>query len=98
MKKLIFLTAFMFIVSGMTFDVMGMDNYQPGKKQGWSWGWSWMKKGNPNPGSSHNGNGSGNHNGGGAVGAPLDGGLLLVLGAAGTAYVAARKKKKGIDE
>jgi hypothetical protein len=28
------------------------------------------------------------------VGAPLDGGLLAILGAAGIAYFAARKKKK----
>ena len=35
-----------------------------------------------------------NHNGGGAVGAPLDGGLLAILGAAGVAYFTARKKKK----
>jgi hypothetical protein len=28
------------------------------------------------------------------VGAPLDGGLLLVLGGAGVAYLAARKKKE----
>jgi hypothetical protein len=30
----------------------------------------------------------------GTIGAPLDGGLLTVLGAAGVAYFAARKKKK----
>jgi hypothetical protein len=29
-----------------------------------------------------------------SIGAPLDGGLLTVLGAAGVAYFAARKKKK----
>ncbi len=32
--------------------------------------------------------------GGGSVGVPLDGGLLAILGAAGVAYFAARKKKK----
>ena len=30
----------------------------------------------------------------GSVGAPLDGGLLAILGAAGVAYFTARKKKK----
>ncbi|MCJ7450028.1 MAG: hypothetical protein MUO72_20335 [Bacteroidales bacterium] len=35
---------------------------------------------------------------GGSVGAPLDGGLLTVLGAAGVAYVVARKKKKNSDK
>lgn len=34
----------------------------------------------------------------GYVGAPLDGGLLTVLGAAGIAYVAARKKRKEEEE
>jgi len=34
----------------------------------------------------------------GSVGAPLDGGLLAVLGAAGVAYMAGRKKKKTTDE
>ena len=34
------------------------------------------------------------HNTGDAVGAPLDGGLLSILGAAGVAYYVARKKKK----
>ncbi len=36
----------------------------------------------------------GGGNGNGTVGAPLDGGLLTVLGAAGVAYFTARKKKK----
>ena len=31
----------------------------------------------------------------GAVGAPLDGGLLTILGAAGVAYYVSRRKKKG---
>ena len=35
-----------------------------------------------------------NYNSGGAVGAPLDGGLLAVLGVAGVAYITARKRKK----
>lgn len=34
----------------------------------------------------------------GAVQAPLDGGALAVLGLAGAAYVAARKKKKTSEE
>ena len=37
------------------------------------------------------------HNGQPGVGAPLDGGLLTVLGAAGVAYYGARKKKKSPD-
>ena len=41
---------------------------------------------NHNPGRQHNG----------SVGAPLDGGLLTVLGAAGIAYYAAKKKKKNL--
>jgi len=37
-----------------------------------------------------------NHgDGDGAVGAPLDGGILAILAAAGGAYFVARKKKKG---
>jgi hypothetical protein len=36
----------------------------------------------------------GGGDGGGGVNAPLDGGLLLVLGGAGVAYLAARKKKE----
>ena len=35
--------------------------------------------------------------GGGAVGVPLDGGLLSILGAAGVAYFVARRKKKNAD-
>lgn len=81
----------MILVSGLTFDAMGMDNYRPGTKKGWSWGWNWNN-------GNNNGAGAGNNNNNGAVGAPLDGGLLAVLGVAGTAYVAARKKKKGLDE
>ena len=42
-------------------------------------------------GQYRNGN-NGNHNG--AVGAPLDGGLLSVLGAGGIAYYVARRKNK----
>ena len=34
-------------------------------------------------------------NHGGTVGAPLDGGLLTILGAAGAAYFVSRKKKRG---
>ena len=32
------------------------------------------------------------------VGVPLDGGLLSILGAAGVAYVIARRKKKNADQ
>jgi hypothetical protein len=32
------------------------------------------------------------------VGAPLDGGLLSILGAAGVAYFVARRKKKKLDQ
>jgi hypothetical protein len=59
-----------------------------------------------NNGNGHNshGNGNGNGNGNGhtgkpgkaTVGAPLDGGLLLVLGGAGVAYFAARKKRENL--
>lgn len=35
------------------------------------------------------------HGQGGATGAPIDAGILALLGAAGAAYYAARKKKKG---
>lgn len=42
----------------------------------------------PKDGSRHN------HPRPGAVGAPLDGGLLAVLGVAGVAYYSARKKNK----
>jgi hypothetical protein len=38
-----------------------------------------------------NGNGIGHHRGG--IGVPLDGGLLIVLGAAGASYLAFRKRK-----
>ena len=47
-----------------------------------------------NYGNGNHGGGNGNHHGGGTVGAPLDGGLLTILGAAGVAYFVARKKKK----
>jgi len=43
-----------------------------------------------------NGN-NGQHKGKRNFGAPLDGGLLTVLGAAGVAYYAARKKSKKLD-
>jgi hypothetical protein len=39
-------------------------------------------------------NNPGKHQKHGSVGAPLDGGFLAVLGAAGVAYFAGRKKKK----
>ena len=78
MKKFIFLFAFMFLVSSMTFDTMGMGYFNP-----------------PTSGPIGSSNGNGN---GGAVGAPLDGGLLALLGIAGAAYFTARKKKKGTGE
>lgn len=91
----------MILVSGLTFDAMGMDNDQPRKGKRWSWNWNWGNDNNNRPGKK-NRPGKNNRPGGnqntGAVGAPLDGGLLAALGVAGTAYVAARKKKKGIDE
>lgn len=40
------------------------------------------------------GNGPGNGGGGDVVGAPLDGGLLTILAAAGVTYFVARRKKK----
>ncbi len=39
-------------------------------------------------------NNPGDNGNGGAVGAPLDGGLLAILAAAGGAYFVARRKKK----
>jgi len=38
--------------------------------------------------------GGGGHGGGGDTGAPLDGGLLAILAAAGITYFTARKRKK----
>jgi hypothetical protein len=52
-----------------------------------------------NNGNGHNSHGNGNgygHTGKATVGAPLDGGLLLVLGGAGVAYFAARKKRENL--
>ncbi|MFZ5940845.1 MAG: hypothetical protein ACOYXB_09740 [Bacteroidota bacterium] len=43
---------------------------------------SWCNPGGPGSGS-----------GGGATGAPLDGGLLAILGAAGVTYLVSRRKK-----
>jgi hypothetical protein len=45
-------------------------------------------------GHSSHGNGNGYGHTKGSVGAPLDGGLLLLLGGAGVAYYASRKKKE----
>jgi hypothetical protein len=55
--------------------------------------------GNHNDNNGNHHDNDGNHNGnnghhGGPVGVPLDGGLLTVLGVAGVAYYAARKKGK----
>jgi len=52
---------------------------------------------NNNAGRGNNSHGSGfGHSNKPTVGAPLDGGLLLVLGGAGVAYYAARKKKQNL--
>lgn len=50
---------------------------------GWDWG---------------SGGGNGGGGGGDVVGAPLDGGLLAILAAAGITYFAARKRKKNKQE
>jgi|WetSurMetagenome_2_1015567.scaffolds.fasta_scaffold1256955_1 hypothetical protein len=42
----------------------------------------------------HPHNGTKHHHNGPTIGAPLDGGILAVLGAAGVAYFVARKKGK----
>lgn len=47
--------------------------------------------------SGHDGNGQ-DHQRPNSVGAPLDGGLLAILGAAGIAYFVAKKKKNSIEE
>ena len=44
---------------------------------------------------NHGHRNNGNH--GGQAGAPLDGGLLTVLGAGGIAYYVARKKRKKLE-
>lgn len=47
--------------------------------------------GNSRPGHGNSRPGSGNS---GSVGAPLDGGALAILGAAGVAYLVSKKKKE----
>ena len=44
-------------------------------------------------GHHHGGHHHGGHHGGNTTGAPLDGGLLTILGAAGISYYLIRKKK-----
>ncbi len=57
---------------------------------------------NGNNTQNHNGNnirhGNNNRHGNNTIGAPLDGGLLTILGAAGVAYFVSRKKKKNGEE
>jgi hypothetical protein len=44
-------------------------------------------------GHGHDYHGNGNGHGGGGIGVPLDGGLLLILGGAGVAYIVSRKSR-----
>jgi hypothetical protein len=81
MKKLLFVFTIMIICVSLNL------NAQNNHKQGTGY----------NKGKGHKSHGNGNgygHSKGKAVGAPLDGGLLIALGAAGTAYFIARKKKE----
>ena len=60
-------------------------------------------KGNNGKNNNKNGNkgnnGHNNNNGGSnAVGAPIDGGILSILGAAGVSYYLVRKRKKNSSE
>ena len=56
------------------------------------------KKSNKNnQGNKGNGGNKGN-NGNNAVGAPIDGGILSILGAAGVSYYLVRKRKKNSSE
>ena len=48
--------------------------------------------GNGNGGNEGKFPNAGNNNGGGSVGAPIDGGLLSILGAAGVGYFVIRRK------
>lgn len=52
------------------------------------------KGNNPNGGHQSYGNGKQKHSGSFGVAAPLDGGLLLVLGGVGVAYYIGRKKRE----
>jgi hypothetical protein len=79
MKKIITLLFLVMLVSAFSIDAMGMQNSRPK-----------IRHNNGQNNNGHNNGGGSN----GSVGAPLDGGLLVVLGAAGVAYVAARRKKK----
>lgn len=83
MKKTAILSILLFVAT--SFYVNAQERHSPG--QGYKKG-----KGHQSHG---NGNGYG-HSGKPTVGAPLDGGLLLVLGGAGVAYFAARKKKENL--
>jgi hypothetical protein len=85
MKKFITFLFLIMLASAISIDAMGMQNGHPNK--------------NNHQNNRHNHNYD-NRNGGssnGIVGAPLDGGLLAVLGVASVAYVAARRKKKNIE-
>jgi hypothetical protein len=80
MKKTAILTILLFLSA--TLYVSAMERHAPGT--GYNHGRGHYSHGN--------GNGYGHHKNN--VGAPLDGGLLLVLGGAGVAYYASRKKKE----
>lgn len=78
MKKVYFLALSAFFVIMTTAEVMAAE---------------WFKSFGYGQGAG-NGNGAGNGGGADVVGAPLDGGLLALLAAAGVTYFAARRKKK----
>jgi len=54
-------------------------------------------KNNKKGGKGNNGH-NGNNGGGNAVGAPIDGGILSILGAAGVSYYLVRKRKRNSSE
>jgi hypothetical protein len=82
MKRLLLISGILsFSVLGLT--LKAQERHQPG-----------IGYNNGNGHYTHgNGNGYG-HTGKATVGAPLDGGLLVVLGAAGFAYYSARRKRE----
>jgi len=84
MKKLSFVVGLLILSAGLT--LKAQKSYEPGTGNG-----------NGNGHYTHgNGNGYG-HSKNHGVGAPLDGGLLLVLGGAGVAYYMSKKKNKKIE-
>ena len=87
MNNLIALMVLAFFIS------FPVDAQRDGSNRGGRWGSSKDYRDNGNKGNKGNNGHSGNkHNN--TIGAPLDGGLLTVLGAAGVAYFVSRKKKK----